>query len=325
MKDKERKKNYTVKGDKTSSFTLNKKPNEYFSGWFFTACICVYIFFQLLYSVAVTVVAQKTGLTTESVTEKTAFKFLAYCLCGAAIFTCALYCAFKRKTNLAFYVGIKNFSVKYAVVATTCLAGLMFGLGKANDLFLYFLSKFGYNPPQITLPPVSIGNYLLGLLCICLLPAIFEEFLFRGVILIAFDEISTVSAVILNGVLFSLFHMSPAQTVYQFLVGATYALIARKSGSVIPTTVMHFLNNAIVLTLTYYFPQVDLYSGVGGIILMIVGLAVLLVSCTWLFKQKTAENSTESREKLKIKDCYSFFGGVAVCLFMWFATLFVGA
>ncbi len=299
-----------------------KKLNINFGGWFFTSCICAYLILQLVYAVVVTVVAQKTSATTEVVGEKTVFKFLAYCVCGTAIFACALFYSLKEKTNLLSCVKVKKFSLKYALIAVVCLFGLLLGLGKANDLFVYLLNKLGYNPPQVTLPPASVGNYLLGLLCICLLPALVEEFLFRGVILTAFDDFSTVTAVILNGVLFSLFHMSPAQTVYQFLVGATYALIARKSGSVIPTTIMHFLNNALVLTLTYFFPQVNLYAGVKGIILMIVGLVALVISCVWLFKQKDQNDLSESNKKLKIKDFYAYLGGVAVCVFMWLVNLF---
>lgn len=300
----------------------SKKSDINFGGWFFTSCICAYMLLQLVYAVAVTVVAQKTGTSVEITSEKIAFKFLAYCVCGTAIFACALFYSLRKKTNLLSCAKVKKFPLKYAYIAAACLFGLLLGLGKANDLFIYLLNKLGYNPPQVTLPPASVGNYLLGLLCVCLFPAVFEEFLFRGVILTSFDDFSTVSAVILNGVLFSLFHMSPTQTVYQFLVGATYALIARKSGSVIPTTIMHFLNNALVLTLTYFFPQVNLYSGLKGIILMIVGLVALAISCVWLFKQKNQNDLPENNEKLKIKDIYAYLGGVAVCVFMWFVTLF---
>ena len=313
------KKNADIKEVKSGSAL--KKTDINFGGWFFTSCICAYMILQLVYAVAVTVVAQKTGSSVETTSGKTAFKFLAYCVCGTAIFACALFYSLKEKTNLLSCVKVKKFSLKYALIAVVCLFGLLLGLGKANDLFIYFLNKLGYNPPQVTLPPASVGNYLLGLLCICLLPAVVEEFLFRGVILTSFDDFSTVSAVILNGVLFSLFHMSPAQTVYQFLVGATYALIARKSGSVIPTTIMHFLNNALVLTLAYFFPQVDLYSGIKGIVLMVVGLVALAISCVWLFKQKQ-NDLPENNKKLIIKDFYAYSGGVAVCVFMWVVTLF---
>ena len=149
-----------------------KKTDINFGGWFFTSCICAYMLLQLVYAVAVTVVAQKTGSSVETTSGKPAFKFLAYCVCGTAIFACALFYSLKEKTNLLSYVKVKKFSIKYALIAVVCLFGLLLGLGKANDLFIYFLNKLSYNPPQVTLPPASVGNYLLGLLCICLLPAV---------------------------------------------------------------------------------------------------------------------------------------------------------
>lgn len=82
-----------------------------------------------------------------------------------------------------------------------------------------------------------------------MLPACLEELFFRGIVFHGMKKFGNVAAVLASAGLFALYHQSPAQTIYQFICGACFALIALRSGSILPTVVSHFVNNALILIL----------------------------------------------------------------------------
>lgn len=85
-------------------------------------------------------------------------------------------------------------------------------------------------------------------------PAICEEVLFRGVVLGSFrSRWSVPVAVILSGLVFGLFHLSP-QTAFRFLptawLGILLAWAVVETRSLWTGVVLHFLNNGTILALT---------------------------------------------------------------------------
>jgi sodium transport system permease protein len=85
----------------------------------------------------------------------------------------------------------------------------------------------------------------LDLFALALSPAICEEVLFRGVLLQSTRRtMSPRAAILINGVLFGLFHLSPWRFIPTLLLGMLLALIVLRSGSLLPGVVFHFLNNA---------------------------------------------------------------------------------
>ena len=85
----------------------------------------------------------------------------------------------------------------------------------------------------------------LDLFVLALSPAICEEALFRGVLLQATRRtMSASSAVIVNGLLFGLFHLSPYRFFSTMILGMVLALLVLRTGSIWPGILFHFLNNA---------------------------------------------------------------------------------
>lgn len=137
----------------------------------------------------------------------------------------------------------------YFIVAVALQCGL-FSLSFVNTLFLQWLERFGYTPASPVLPSMQGAKILPVLLVTAVLPACLEELFFRGILLRGMKKFGTVAAVFYGAALFSLYHQSPAQTAYQFICGACFALIALRSGSILPTAVAHFINNATIVILT---------------------------------------------------------------------------
>ena len=137
---------------------------------------------------------------------------------------------------------------KYFVLAVLLQVGLL-SLGTLNDAFLRFLGRFGYQNTSVLLPNLDGFGLVATIVCVALLPAVFEEIFFRGILLKGLRSFGTIGAVFLCGALFSLYHQNPVQTVYQFACGLAFAFMAIKAGSLLPTVLSHFLNNTLIIVL----------------------------------------------------------------------------
>ncbi|MBQ8318615.1 MAG: CPBP family intramembrane metalloprotease [Lachnospiraceae bacterium] len=96
-------------------------------------------------------------------------------------------------------------------------------------------------------------SFLAGLLVIALTPAICEEMFFRGYVFAALEnKLKIVTAILINGALFGVFHMSLAKFVGTAFLGAMLCYIGYKTRSILPGIIIHFMNNAFSCLLLYY-------------------------------------------------------------------------
>ena len=74
---------------------------------------------------------------------------------------------------------------------------------------------------------------------------VFEEWLFRGVILAGFlKRYSPTTAIVLSATIFALIHLNPAQSIGAFFIGLALGWLFYRTGSLWPGMVVHFINNA---------------------------------------------------------------------------------
>jgi membrane protease YdiL (CAAX protease family) len=165
---------------------------------------------------------------------------------------------------------------------------------------------------QNTKTPLNIA---LVILFVAVMPAIFEEIAFRGIILNSLKNTGFWFSLIVSGVLFSFFHMSPAQTIFQFLVGVIYSYIILSGGSLILTISMHFINNLYIVLNYYYFGFT--LTGTIKIIVMIIALLMLFVGIVLFYKKQGVKNSKEVAKQNRIIFIMSAVLGFAVALVMW--------
>ena len=212
-------------------------------------------------------------------------------------------------------------------VAILLQAGLLC-LSQLNGWFLKLLGNFGYQETEILLPSVQGGGLIGVLLAVAVLPAIFEEAFFRGVLLRGVKSFGEVGGALLCGALFSLYHQNPSQTVYQFVCGTAFAWVAIRSGSILPTVLAHFLNNALII-FDYKF------QFLAGADLPILIVSILCAVASVLFfvlekifsdrkkrvKENTADAAWESAPPKKKEKKKQFFLtaaiGVFLCALVW--------
>ena len=167
------------------------------------------------------------------------------CFAGAAV----IYFARSKEPVKNAFKGCKWY---YFLLAILLQFGLFFSLSALNEYFIAFFEMLGYEESLSPIPSLSGWNLIPALIVIALLPAICEETIFRGILSRNMHARGwgLLSTCLIAGAMFSLFHGNPEQTAYQFVCGACFTLVAIRSGSIFPTMVAHFLNNAIILIFT---------------------------------------------------------------------------
>ena len=212
---------------------------------------------------------------------------------------------------------------RYFLIAILLQFGLLC-LSQLNSLFLEWLGKFGYEDTPIVLPSLDGFGFVGVLITVAVLPAVFEEIIFRGLLLKGMKSFGTVGAVLLNGVLFALYHQNPAQTLYQFCCGAAFAVVTIRAGSILPTVLSHFLNNALIIVLM----KLNAAEIQGGalIAVMIVSILSFIASLVWLFCFDKSENTTRGETDKAGRKQFILYASVGVAMYAltWISVLLAG-
>jgi sodium transport system permease protein len=99
-------------------------------------------------------------------------------------------------------------------------------------------------------PQDQSRGFATNLLLVALTPAVCEEALFRGVVVRGLaTRLAPSAAVVVTGVLFGLFHLDLYRLFPSTALGILLSWLALTSGSLVPSMVAHFLNNAILISL----------------------------------------------------------------------------
>lgn len=253
------------------------------------------------------------------------FLYVSYALPQIAFLITAVWFLYYLKQPIGQTLKNQKCKPRYFLLAFLLQLGL-FSLSELNALFLEFLGNFGYVDVGISLPSMDGFGVVGVLFVVAVLPAVFEEIMFRGVLLNGLKSFGKTGAVLLCGALFALYHQNPAQTLYQFCCGVAFALIALRAGSVLPTVFSHFLNNALILTLAKF--GVESFPVPVAIVLLTVSVICLILSLVWLFvldkkkEEKLEMQAVNKTERKRFFLCASV--GIAICALTWIAVLFSG-
>lgn len=288
-------------------------------GLAFSVAVVLNIFVGLIASVII----GASGLTGTD-----AAKYLGYLTSSIALIATVLVMRFMFNQPLCKFATLKCHP-KYILIGLLLIYGLLFSLNSLNGYLIKLFELMGYTPKSSTLPDLSGWNLLPAILVIAVLPAVLEEFLFRGIILNNIEgEVGSVRTIFLVGFLFSLYHGSVEQTIYQFICGCLFALLAIRSRSITPVVLIHFINNAIILIL-YAVGALDangnLIISQGGNIAITVTSAICLVGAVvWLILDRKIKFSLVKVERANVKDFFLFgLAGIAVTALTWVLNLFV--
>lgn len=167
--------------------------------------------------------------------------------------------------------------------------------------FVRLVALIGYDTSAATsIIPSTPGELVATLILVALLPAVAEEYIFRGCIARSFARKGYVFAVFMSALLFAIMHGSPLQLVHQFLIGVVCAVLFFATRSLWPPIILHFLNNAIALVLGYVQNRGAAFAVTEAwqyVVMCVVGVAAtigLLIAVIYLCKARAAKVDPES-------------------------------
>ena len=147
-------------------------------------------------------------------------------------------------------------------------------------------------------------NYLISILSLAILPAIFEELLFRGLILKGLKRYSKTFSIWLSTIAFCLFHMSFRQTLYPILFGLALGLVMYKENNIVYCMILHFVNNFTTLTLSYF--NITLGIGFALYLTLAIIFAVTYLIIATILTIKNNQTLNKLTKKEKIYTCLTF-------------------
>ncbi len=240
----------------------------------------------------------------------------------------------RQKIDFIKASGIKK-KTNYINIALCIILGigLVYFTAPIINIVSYLISLTGIDiQTGIDMPLTGIGDLVLALLMIALLPAISEELIYRGIIFNGLKKWGKWPAILLSALLFCLMHGAVEQFTYTFILGIVLGYLMWETGALWLCMLVHFVNNAVVLISMYVAPAsallapslVDILLAFGMLALSI-GLVILVFFIMKKLKKKESPEMTLSSSeqniaeplmaKKKKEDGYMLAGGIVLAIF----------
>lgn len=186
------------------------------------------------------------------------------------------YC--KRKTKIQLPGSIYNLNCSVKELSKYFV--LMTGLSMLAILFIGIVSAVFTMITNLDIPQAdftfdfsSLSGWLF-LFYVCLIGPIFEEVLFRGVILRTLNRYNRYFAIIASALIFGLFHLYLEQGAHAFVLGLVLAYVSLKTDSLMTCILLHIFHNTIT-TFSSFSTPLTMFD-------LVFRLACMIVAIIWL-------------------------------------------
>jgi len=164
---------------------------------------------------------------------------------------------------------------------------LAFIVGLFQAIPISALESFMDLPDYMAQDFADLAHNPIGILVLCIIAPIAEEYLIRGVVMrkMLRWNISPWYAIIGSSIMFGLTHINPAQIPGAIIMGIVMAWMCYRTRSLIPGIIIHITNNTLCLIpeecYDTYIASTPMME--GG--LSLVSIAIVILSI-WLFNKK---------------------------------------
>lgn len=191
---------------------------------------------------------------------------------------------------------MRVFSVSRATPARLA-AGLIlaFGLLVASVVASVLIARFF---PGLPVSEKALRNDVFGaslpylVATVAFLPAMCEELLFRGFILISFSGWKRPLAIVATGALFGFLHLEPAQLPMTVLVGMALSWVCLETGSILVPVAMHAFHNLALLLIVRYVPF--LAPETPGLVLVYASAAFAFIDAGVVLLRKSSRGTNKA-------------------------------
>lgn len=220
------------------------------------------------------------------------------------------------------------------IIPAIVLVGIMAFLPLAQGFvqLIYIITK---KAPAVSM---DIGTQwwevLITIVLVSVLPAIGEEVLFRGGVARGLKRKNYLFAILMSGLMFSIFHGNAAQTVHQFFIGMVFAYLYFVTGSLLASMFAHLLNNLFAVLFELALANVNITLSLGAeisiwVVVCIIGFVAMYFLLRYMMKiSKEVKGLPQNQDKMAwakdlvnafsvrgIKDNYSRFNSSLKMLF----------
>ncbi|MDU1313655.1 MAG: CPBP family intramembrane glutamic endopeptidase [Clostridium septicum] len=214
--------------------------------------------------------------------------FMNYILMASSIVTMlTLWIIFKcRKLNLKEEILLKK--TKSCNIIGAIILGFFAWIFNSSWVgFLQTLDQFkeAFNVMDQMLSGVGSGNIFVAILVVGIIAPIAEEFIFRGVIYRALKKnMSIVSTIIIQAILFGIFHGNLIQGMYTIPLALVLGYVTYRTNSLLPAIMIHIVNNTAATVMPMFLTGVDITMPLV-IILFILGLLGVILPLRFIIKK----------------------------------------
>jgi len=183
----------------------------------------------------------------------------------------------RKKLNFKESFSLKKFNLINLPLILFLTILIQYPLAASSQLTAYI---FGDQLSFIFDDIVSTSSFFVLFLSLALSPAICEELFFRGLIFNRYkNRVSMKTLIVMNSLLFAIFHLNIQQFGYAFIFGVVVSLVVYLTDSIYPAMIMHFFSNFLsIIEMKFpnsYFSILDyiLPKGEG---MFYVGMMIIL-------------------------------------------------
>jgi len=217
---------------------------------------------------------------------------LAQIITLLSVIICSIACfaAIKCMIKIPFSVAIPHRvpTLSYWVCSAAIFQGIL-SLGIFVSQFTErLLSSIGVFPVynDLIIPSSKLSAVML-VLNLSLITPVFEELIFRGIVMQSLRRFGDGFAVLISAVAFALLHRNPFSFPYAFLSGLLFGFFAIKSHSLFIPIFLHSINNGIavmfeLLSVTMSDTDYTIFFN----IFLLFSLAAAVVGCLYLLKTR---------------------------------------
>ena len=143
------------------------------------------------------------------------------------------------------------------------------------------------------------GPFWSSFLTVAIFAPIFEEWMCRGMVLRGLlTKMKPGWAIVVSALFFAVIHANPWQALNAFMIGLVMGYVYYKTGSLILTMIIHFVNNGTSVVLSHLdsmkdYADVDSWMEVmdkGTYYLVLTVSVIILAACLWAFSRIKLEN-----------------------------------
>ncbi|MBC5630982.1 CPBP family intramembrane metalloprotease [Clostridium sp. NSJ-6] len=186
----------------------------------------------------------------------------------------------------------EEISKKKYLAGIGLMIGYIFITYGVFDIFLYSMPTLNDGLYEYLEEYLLNTSYIFIFISTCIIAPIFEEILYRGVLLNGLlKKYNYKKAIIYSALIFGIAHMNLPQGVNAFFLGVIIGLAYYYTRSIYLCMAMHFINNFLVNFVVY--PESKLWTAILFIIVPIIGILIFIKSFKVISYSKGISNGQE--------------------------------